>query len=92
MGEPVCLIPAAALSSLEVSRPVMVTAAPRAPRRLAMSSPIPVEPPTMSAVFILLLRIFILVLLVVSVQRLVAPSPENAVCGNMFVAGLAARR
>jgi hypothetical protein len=46
----------------------------------------------MSAVFILLLRIFILVLLVVSVQRLVAPSPENAVCGNMFVAGLAARR
>jgi hypothetical protein len=38
------------------------------------------------------LRIFILVLFVVSVQRLVPLSPENAVCANMFVAGLAARR
>jgi hypothetical protein len=43
-----------------------------------MSSPIPVEPPMMSAVF-MLLRILILVLLIASVQWLVPPSSEKSV-------------
>jgi hypothetical protein len=43
---------AAAISSLATSRPQIVTAAPRAPKRVAVSNPIPVEPPTINAFFV----------------------------------------
>jgi hypothetical protein len=49
-----------------------------------MSSPIPVKPPMMSAAF-MLLRILILVLLIASVQWLVPPSSEKSVSNLLIV-------